>query len=374
MATSEILKLSENLDPNLVVSTPCRRRMRSPATTLAKSKKAAPKTPVRTLSSSPAPVKENAKTPEGSKRIVVEDEEAKDLDGSSKARMMRRLMLEEAMRGLPEPGAGRVMYLVKTFERLLSISKETVGERSLEMKRKVMNWALPGLQHPPRAKVTELSSSPVTRSTEFLPTEDDKDERLSCGSDETDVGPKNQQNFQSTGSSGRSRSKKLKVKTQQPFKLRTEQRGRFKEEQFIKMVKEMLLEKKRCTPIAQRLPWTTDEPEILIKPHVKEPIDLVLHSDVHAAERAEFDLHVAESMSFVQQMKMERERQKKVEEEEEEKRRLGKELVLKAQQPMPCFDQPSVPRKSTKPQTVPKEPRFPYAPQPIGTVRKTSDS
>ncbi|RWW29766.1 hypothetical protein GW17_00005701 [Ensete ventricosum] len=199
--------------------------MRSPATTLAKSKKSAPKTPVRTMSSSPAPVKENAKTPEGSKRLVVEDVEGKDLEGSSKARMMRRLMLEEAMRGLPEPGAGRVMYLVKTFERLLSISKETVGERSVEINRKVMNWALPGLQHPPRAKVTELSSSPVTRTTEFPPTEDDEDERsvirLSCGSNETDVERKYQQN--STGSSGsRSRSKKLKVKKQQPFKLRTE--------------------------------------------------------------------------------------------------------------------------------------------------------
>ncbi|RWW60915.1 hypothetical protein BHE74_00032054 [Ensete ventricosum] len=165
--------------------------MRSPATTLAKSKKSAPKTPVRTMSSSPAPVKENAKTPEGSKRLVVEDVEGKDLEGSSKARMMRRLMLEEAMRGLPEPGAGRVMYLVKTFERLLSISKETVGERSVEINRKVMNWALPGLQHPPRAKYICLSMFL------FL--------------------------FQSTGSSGsRSRSKKLKVKKQQPFKLRTE--------------------------------------------------------------------------------------------------------------------------------------------------------
>ncbi|RWW29765.1 hypothetical protein GW17_00005700 [Ensete ventricosum] len=97
--------------------------------------------------------------------------------------------------------------------------------------------------------------------------------------------------------------------------------------------------------------------QILIKPHIKEPteaIDLILHSDSHAAERAEFDLHVAESMSFVEQMKTERERQKKLE-EGEEIRRVGKELVLKAQ-PMPCFGQPSVPRKSTKPQTVPKIP------------------
>nr|GMC97224.1 protein TPX2-like [Ipomoea batatas] len=48
-------------------------------------------------------------------------------------------------------------------------------------------------------------------------------------------------------------------------------------------------------PIAQGLPWTTDEPERLVKPPVKErtrPTDLVLHSDIRAVERAEFDHQV----------------------------------------------------------------------------------
>ncbi|RRT57021.1 hypothetical protein BHM03_00045205, partial [Ensete ventricosum] len=85
---------------------------------------------------------------------------------------------------------------------------------------------------------------------------------------------------------------------------------------------------------------------ILIKPPIKEPtepIELTLHSDVRAVERAEFDLHVAERLSFVEQIKLERERQQKLE-EEEEIRRLRKELVPRAQ-PMPYFDRPFIPRK-----------------------------
>nr|TKW07756.1 hypothetical protein SEVIR_7G328333v2 [Setaria viridis] len=42
-------------------------------------------------------------------------------------------------------------------------------------------------------------------------------------------------------------NRKLKVTSQHPFKLRTEQRGRFKEQQLAQTVKEMLLEEeKKC--------------------------------------------------------------------------------------------------------------------------------
>uniref|UniRef100_A0A7C9DQ81 TPX2 C-terminal domain-containing protein n=1 Tax=Opuntia streptacantha TaxID=393608 RepID=A0A7C9DQ81_OPUST len=108
----------------------------------------------------------------------------------------------------------------------------------------------------------------------------------------------------------------------------------------------MVEEEKQRIPIAQGLPWTTDEPECLIKPPVKEctkPIDLKLHSDVRAVERAEFDHEVAEKMMLIEQYRMERERLQKLE-EEEEIRRLRKELVPKAQ-PMPYFDRPFVPKR-----------------------------
>ncbi|KAJ6396360.1 hypothetical protein OIU77_021400 [Salix suchowensis] len=83
----------------------------------------------------------------------------------------------------------------------------------------------------------------------------------------------------------------------------------------------------------------------LIKPLVKEktrPIDLKLHSDVRAVERADFDQQLAEKMNLIEQYKMEIERQQKLA-EEEEVRRLRKELVPKAQ-PMPYFDRPFIPR------------------------------
>ncbi|CAI0386097.1 unnamed protein product [Linum tenue] len=86
------------------------------------------------------------------------------------------------------------------------------------------------------------------------------------------------------------------------------------------------------------------------------PVDLTLHSDVRAMERAEFDHQVSEKLTLIEEYKMERERQQKLA-EEEEIRRLRKELVPKAQH-MPYFDRPFIPRRSTKHPTVPKEPKF----------------
>ncbi|KAG1347826.1 protein WVD2-like 4 [Cocos nucifera] len=282
-------------------------------------------------------VTESKEPLEGSRCSVVEDSGGQDSKGSSKIRKIRSMILEETMSSMPEPGAGRVMYLVKAFERLLCISKDTEGREKIENKRKVMNWALPGLQQPPKAKETEVSSSPVSSSSEFIPGKDFErdcsdhssvdgdDDGFSWGSGTPDDGRRSRRN--STGSSGRSWNKKLKVTSQQPFKLRTEQRGRLKEEHFLKKLKEMLLEEeKQRIPVAQGLPWTTDEPE------------------------------VAERLDFLEQINMEKERQRKLE-EEEERWRLRKELIPRAQ-PMPYFDRPFIPKKSTKPKTVPKEPKF----------------
>ncbi|GKC50811.1 WVD2-like protein 4 [Tanacetum coccineum] len=135
------------------------------------------------------------------------------------------------------------------------------------------------------------------------------------------------------------------------FRFLAEQRGRSKQEEFMKKVKEMMVEQeKQRIPIAQPLPLTTDEPERLVKPPVKEstrPVDLVLHSDVRA---------VQEKLSYIEQYKLEREKEQKLEEEEELKR-LRKELIPIAQ-PMPYFDRPFVPRRSEKQPTIPKEPKF----------------
>ncbi|KAJ8637405.1 hypothetical protein MRB53_011672 [Persea americana] len=296
--------------------------------------------------------------------------------GSSKVRKIRNRLLEEARNSIPEPGSGRVKHLVKAFESILSIpnpdsAKGKEGDET-EERKKAMKWALPGLQ--PKATETEVSSS-----SSFLPGDIffgsknfDKDSRVWSSIDSSThesirsrtSGGSRRSRRSSIESSGRDSvrkwEKQLKVTSQKPFKLRTEQRGSYKKEEFHKKVVEMVMEeKKQRIPIAQGLPWTTDEPECLVKPPVKEstrPIDLILHSDVRAVERAEFDHHVAEKLTLMEQYRLERERQQKLE-EEEEIRRLRRELVPRAQ-PMPYFDRPFIPKRSLKHPTIPKEPKF----------------
>ncbi|KAJ4707345.1 TPX2 protein family [Melia azedarach] len=292
-------------------------------------------------------------------------------NGSSTTKRRRAKLLEEARKSAPENG--KVMHLVKAFEKLLSIpnSKESDIKEDDEIeyvkndvKTRAMKWALPGLQppQPPKASETrEFSCSSFCPSDLILTAENlGLDSRASVSSSwdssqgsissrTSNGGRRSRRNSsESCGTMGSRRWKKqqLKVTSQKPFKLRTEQRGRLKEEEFMKKIQEMVQEEEKLrVPIAQGLPWTTDEPECLVKPPVKDntrPVDLKLHSDIRAVERAEFDQQVAEKISLIEQYKMERERQQKLQ-EEEEIRRLRRELVPKAQ-PMPYFDRPFIPR------------------------------
>lgn len=305
-------------------------------------------------------------------------EEIELLNGLGSATIKRRRdeLLEEARKSLPEQG--RVMHLVKAFEKILSIpsandsngnDKEEAGE---EYNKRGMKWALPGLQS--KVEESQVSSSSFCPSEFFFNSEKfGLDLRVSSSLDSSQEsistrtsggGRRSRRNSSdSSGTIGGRKWKKqqqLRVTSLKPFKLRTEQRGRSKEEEFIRKLQEMLIEEeKQRIPIAQGLPWTTDEPECLLKPPVREatkPVDLKLHSDIRAEERAEFDNQVAEKMSLIEQYRMERERQMKLA-EEEEIRRLRKELVPRAQ-PMPYFDRPFIPKRSIKHPTIPREPKF----------------
>ncbi|KAJ0841118.1 hypothetical protein HanPSC8_Chr14g0626751 [Helianthus annuus] len=332
---------------------------------------------------------------------------------SAQVKRRREKLMEVARQSVPDAGRGRVLHLVKAFENALTISKSKTDEESEGVTGKVKKWELPGLR--PKAPVTdtEFSCSDCFLTPESL----GLDSRGSCcssGSDRskprlesfnllTDLvefnfgmfsllfrfdtewvvvvvlwfsvsnrnsggGRRSRRNSSesSATSRGRGRGKRRTVKTtpQQPFKLKTEQRGKSKQEEFQKKVQEMMSEQeKQRIRIAQGLPWTTDEPESLPRPPVKEstrPVDLVLHSDMRAVERAEFDHQVQEKLSFIEQFKLDREKQQKLAEEEELKR-LRKELVPKAQ-PMPYFDRPFVPKRSEKQPTMPKQPKI-YNPQ-----------
>ncbi|XP_066388498.1 microtubule-destabilizing protein 60-like isoform X2 [Miscanthus floridulus] len=319
-----------------------------------------------------------------------EEETDAELEGSSKVRAMRTKAMAKAMTSIPDPGSGRVKHMVQAFESLLNISGATSdAERAGEG-----SWALPGLQlWKEKPEEADLGFPPVSvfssadfqnaGSNQLCSSLDGNTDRLSWDS-RTSAGERRDrrssaESLRTRTSAGGRRSrrnsseslrsswnKKLKVTSQHPFKLRTEQRGKFKEQQFVQKVQEMLVEEeKKRIHIAQGLPWTTDEPECLIKPAIKErtePIDLVLHSDVRALERAEFDHHVLERNKFAEQQRLEWERQQELEEEERIRQLRRTELIPKAQ-PMPYFDRPFIPKRSTKPTTVPVEPKFHLRPE-----------
>lgn len=133
-----------------------------------------------------------------------------------------------------------------------------------------------------------------------------------------------------------------------------------KEQQFMrKLQHQMDEEEKLRISIAQKLPLTTDEPQVLPKPPVKEQtkrLNVKLHTESRAAERAEFDQFMDKKLSYLEQQKLEELRIQKLSEEEEIKR-LREEMIPYAQV-MPFFDQQFIPKKASKPLTVPKEPNF----------------
>ncbi|MCO5592867.1 hypothetical protein L7F22_046871 [Adiantum nelumboides] len=153
---------------------------------------------------------------------------------------------------------------------------------------------------------------------------------------------------------------KPQVSKPQPFKLLTQERGTMKEQEFFARLRKLIEEEEKLrVPLAQGLPWTTDEPEILLKPPVKEntiPLDIHLNSDLRAMERAEFDRFIAEKLLHIEERRMEEERVRQIT-EEEDIRRMRQEMVPKAQL-MPYFDRPFRPRRSSKRPTIPKEPQF----------------
>jgi len=77
----------------------------------------------------------------------VEEENEEKGNCSSMVKRRRERVMEEARNSVPENG--KVMHLVKAFERLLSIKREkekNEEEEENDKKNKVMKWALPGLQ------------------------------------------------------------------------------------------------------------------------------------------------------------------------------------------------------------------------------------
>ncbi|XP_073311367.1 microtubule-destabilizing protein 60-like isoform X2 [Primulina huaijiensis] len=269
----------------------------------------------------------------------------------------------EARGSVPEPGSGRVMHLVKAFEELLSIHKLRDSEEEVQEVENAPQQPL---------KVCEMQDSSLFPSEFFISLKSlDLHSRRSCLLDSS------QESLLTKTSAGCRRSwlsspesvemfsrphrrRKPRTTSPKPFMLQTEERGKIKEKEFMKKLQQMMKEEEKLRmPTTQGLPWTTEEPECVVKPPAKEntrPVDLVLHSDTRAVQRAGFDHQVAKKISLLEHYRMEREKQQKLT-EEDEIRRLRRELIPKAL-PMPYFNRPFVPKRSAKHPTIPREPKF----------------
>nr|GEZ82322.1 protein WVD2-like 4 [Tanacetum cinerariifolium] len=292
----------------------------------------------------------------------------------------REKVVEVKRRSIPEPGSGKVMDLVKAFESKLNLPNEEDEAENEEGTRKSDQFSMTSFGEADLLLTAENLGLGGARVSSSLDSNHGSVLNRNSGDGSR---PSRRNSSESSASFGGRRWKRraratytyvnkiglsnkaslsfiasetLKIH----FVLVDRQRGRSKQEEFMKKVKEMMVEQeKQRIPIAQPLPLTTDEPECLVKPPVKEstkPVDVVLHSDVRAVERSEFDQQVQAKLSYIEQYKLEREKEQQLEEEEELKR-LRKELIPIAQ-PMPYFDRPFIPRRSEKQPTIPKEPKF----------------
>lgn len=160
---------------------------------------------------------------------------------------------------------------------------------------------------------------------------------------------------------GKIRKKHVKITHVQPFNLQTEQRGQLKRQEFMNKLENIFVrEEKSHIPISRGLSWTANEPQILpkrpVRGRITKPLDIKLHTQTRAIERAKFNQLIAEKFYILEQQRIEEERMQKLLEMEEIKR-MRKEMVPRAQI-MPFFDHPFTPRRSTRPLTIPKEPKF----------------
>jgi hypothetical protein len=256
-----------------------------------------------------------------------------------------------------------------------------LGHESLKSNGCVKRWASPGMDQPLARRQPNIFSGKncssfdrhcnmgkyedVGNTSDFSDTQSLRSSALSESSSRSRR--RTEKSFDSTkrGSPiwknrAERHKKQLTVTPTRPFRLLTEERGQMKEKQFMKKIQhKMDEEEKHRIPIAQGLPWTTNEPHVLPKPPVKEhtrPLNVKLCTESRAVERAKFDYSIDEKYYYREQQRLDEEHLRKLAELEEIKR-LRKEMIPYAQL-MPSFDHPFVPKKSSKPPTIPKEPKF----------------
>ncbi|CAK9236679.1 unnamed protein product [Sphagnum troendelagicum] len=280
---------------------------------------------------------------------------------------MSDTLIREAVTRLAPEGEGGVHVLVQAFESIMLMEEEThdtkparlFGRPGVGTSKALQNFVADHGQVSPavlKCSIGKVQAWDETMvATPDLVSSDDGGSSTSSESGVTDGTFATQSQAEV-----RSNHRLKRYTSLQPFRLRTEERGALKEYEFAKRVEQLFREEQRLrVPVAQGLPWTTDEPDVPYKPPPKEqtrPVEFRLLSEIRAHERAEFDNYVAERRFQMQLERQEEERMRQLA-EQEEIRRMRREMVPRAQL-MPYFDRPFIPQRSSKRLTVPKEPCF----------------
>ncbi|KAL6498557.1 hypothetical protein OROHE_026498 [Orobanche hederae] len=165
-------------------------------------------------------------------------DEAAVVNGDMGVKRSRDRLLEEAREAVEVSGSGRVMNLVKEFEKITMSKLRNAGEKEAEEMKEDKNltkWELRGQQKPPNASETQVSSSSFCPSEFFLTSESlGLDSRRSYSLDSVDgsistktsaAGRKfRRSSIESSGNRHRRqwKRKQTKATSQKPFMLRTE--------------------------------------------------------------------------------------------------------------------------------------------------------
>lgn len=303
-----------------------------------------------------------------------------------KGRVQQLVKAFENMRLLPEIQKIEIKSAHKAFYKRANTKHGKLGQENLKSNGSVERWAISGMDQPLAERQPnnlsdkncgsfashcnmfkhEDGGSSVLSDTQNLQSamSSESSSQSRCSSQSRRGSEKS---FDSTErgsptwkSWAEQQKKQVRVTPIKPFRLLTEQRGQVKEQQFIRKIQQKIDKEEKCRiPVAQGLPLTTDKPQVLPKPPVKEhtkPFNVKLCTESRAVERAKFDNLMEEKFYSLQQQRLEEERLQKLAEEEEIKR-LRKEMIPYAQL-MPFFDRPFVPKKSSKSPTIPREPKF----------------
>lgn len=253
------------------------------------------------------------------------------------AKTRREKLFEDARESVPEIGCGRVMHLLEAFEKILSIPKsgDTGGNdyKEIEGTKEKKMWVLPGFQPPMVAETqvlvdSESSGLHFSDSSHF-----DSREGSSRASRRLTDDSEGSQASSAGELSGIAVREKLKAISQKPFNQTTKHREISKMEELLKKGQGMKEEKEEKKLVAEGISWSMFEPESVLKHASTErtiAIDLAQQSDVRALKIAEFDHQMAETIRDSEKLSVKREKQQNLAEEEKIKR-LGKDLVFKAQ-------------------------------------------